>query len=133
VSALVADTHALIWYLDPPGNLSASALAAMRAASASGDLIYVSAITIIEIVYLVEKGRVPATALAALKSALRDPFAAVSVLPVDFEVADAVERIARSAVPDMPDRIIAATALHLRLPLVTKDAAIRSAGITTVW
>jgi predicted nucleic acid-binding protein len=33
----------------------------------------------------------------------------------------------------MPDRIIAATAFHLGLPLVTRDAQIRSANITTIW
>jgi len=36
-------------------------------------------------------------------------------------------------VPDMPDRIIAATAIYLSLPLITKDDAIRSAGIITIW
>jgi predicted nucleic acid-binding protein len=33
----------------------------------------------------------------------------------------------------MPDRIIAATALHLGLPLVTRDARIVASGINTVW
>jgi len=33
----------------------------------------------------------------------------------------------------MPDRIIAATALHLGLPLVTRDQRIAAAGIKTVW
>jgi PIN domain nuclease of toxin-antitoxin system len=32
-----------------------------------------------------------------------------------------------------PDRIIAATALTLNLPLITRDAAIRAAGIETIW
>ena len=33
----------------------------------------------------------------------------------------------------MPDRIIAATALHLGLPLITRDQRIQSAGIKTIW
>jgi PIN domain nuclease of toxin-antitoxin system len=34
----------------------------------------------------------------------------------------------------MPERIIAATALHLSLPLVTADQQIRSAGlVTAIW
>jgi len=36
-------------------------------------------------------------------------------------------------VPDMPDRIIAATALHLDLPLVTRDRAIQAAGLKAIW
>ena len=39
----------------------------------------------------------------------------------------------RDVVPDMPDRIIAATAVHLGLPLITRDERIRSAGIKTIW
>lgn len=37
------------------------------------------------------------------------------------------------AVPDMPDRMIAATALQLGFPLVTTDSAIRASGIPTIW
>ena len=39
----------------------------------------------------------------------------------------------RAQVPDMPDRIIAATALSLGLPLVTRDGRIRDSGIRTIW
>ncbi|PJB74400.1 MAG: PIN domain nuclease, partial [Armatimonadetes bacterium CG_4_9_14_3_um_filter_58_7] len=35
--------------------------------------------------------------------------------------------------PDMPDRIIAATALHLGLSLVTRDSKIQGCGIPTIW
>ena len=41
--------------------------------------------------------------------------------------------VSRDVVPDMPDGIIAATALHLGLPLVTRDQRIQSAGIKTIW
>jgi predicted nucleic acid-binding protein len=33
----------------------------------------------------------------------------------------------------MPDRIIAATALALGLPLVTRDRKIRAADLETIW
>jgi PIN domain nuclease of toxin-antitoxin system len=33
----------------------------------------------------------------------------------------------------MPDRVIAATALFHGVPLVTRDAKIRSCGIATIW
>lgn len=48
-------------------------------------------------------------------------------------VATALRRIPRSVVPDVPDRIIAATALYLGLPLVTRDRRLQSAGIQTIW
>jgi PIN domain nuclease of toxin-antitoxin system len=34
---------------------------------------------------------------------------------------------------DMPDRLIAATALHLDLPLVTRDRRLQGARIKTIW
>jgi predicted nucleic acid-binding protein len=33
----------------------------------------------------------------------------------------------------MPDRIIAATALSLGLPLVTRDGKIRASNVITIW
>jgi len=48
-------------------------------------------------------------------------------------VATALKDIPRNLVPDMPDRIIAATALHLGLPLVTRDRRLQAAGIDTIW
>jgi predicted nucleic acid-binding protein len=36
-------------------------------------------------------------------------------------------------VPDMPDRIIAATAMHLGLPLVMGDRKVQASVIVTIW
>lgn len=36
-------------------------------------------------------------------------------------------------VPDMPDGLIAATALHLQAPLLTRDNQIRLASLQTIW
>ena len=48
-------------------------------------------------------------------------------------MAVAVRQIDRVAVPELPDRIIAATALHLGVPLLTRDERIRVSGVPTVW
>jgi predicted nucleic acid-binding protein len=71
--------------------------------------------------------------LHRLRSALADPKSGLFVASLDVGVADALVNVSREAVPDMPDRIIAATALHLRLPLVTRDRRLQSAGIETIW
>jgi predicted nucleic acid-binding protein len=50
------------------------------------------------------------------------------------DIAQILQQIPRSTVPDMPDRIIAATALHLNLPLVSKDRKIQALqSIQIVW
>jgi PIN domain nuclease of toxin-antitoxin system len=88
---------------------------------------------LIEAVYLVERKRIPAAALQRLRNALTDPSVGFLIAPVDAFVADTLEKIPRSIVPDMPDRIVAATALHLGVPLITRDRRLQSAGIQTVW
>ncbi len=57
----------------------------------------------------------------------------IKIVPVDRRVAQALESVPREAVPDMPDRIIAATARYLRLPLVTSDRRIQRTAIETIW
>ena len=134
MAALVADTHAVLWYIFSDLRLSASAVAAMDAAALEGDPIYVPSICVVEATYLAEKGRIPVTSLERLTSALRSPEAGFRVAPLDLAVAVELRQIPRSSVPDMPDRIIAATALAMGLPLVTRDGKIRSSdGNVTIW
>ena len=133
MSAVLADTHATLWYLSDPSRLSADASAALTAAESGGDFIYFSAISLVEVMYLVEKHRLPPTAWGNLLAVVDDPTRLLRVLPVDVAVARALERIPRDIVPDMPDRIIAATALAHGLPLVTADARIRAAPVPTIW
>ena len=53
--------------------------------------------------------------------------------PLDRAVADALKLVKRSEVPDLPDRIIAATAVALGVPLVSRDAKIRASQVQTIW
>src|SRR3954471_909256 len=116
MAAVVADTHAPVWYLANTPCLSSAAAKAFDEASAAGDPILIPAISLVELTYLVEKGRVPAEARQRLVDALADPDGPYELAPLDGRVAAAVESIDRSVVPDMPDRIIAATALLRRRP-----------------
>lgn len=133
MSAVVSDTHAAVWYIVEPQKLSPNARALFEQTALAGESIYMSAISIVEICYLVEKGRLLPAVLQRLVKALQDANSALMIFPVDFDIALAVKHISRSSVPDMPDRIIAATALHLNLPLVTRDRKIQAAGIQTIW
>jgi predicted nucleic acid-binding protein len=44
-----------------------------------------------------------------------------------------MHRVARTEVPDLPDRIIAATALHLGIPVISRDRKIQQSTLTTIW
>src|SRR6266446_1007312 len=95
---------------------------ALDAATQGGHPIYVPDICLVELLYLVEKNRLPATARERLLEALDDPDRPPRLVPIDRAVVDAVEFVSRDDVPDMPDRIVAATALALHLPLISRDA-----------
>jgi|SRR5437016_4464458 len=131
--SLVLDTHAAIWYLAGSRHLSNAAFKRIERAIAQGQPVYISAISIIEIIYLVERGRVARRSLENLITAIKNPVSGLVIADVDSEISEAVEKVSRQAVPDMPDRIIAATAFHLGLPLVTRDARIQTAGVTSIW
>ena len=134
MSAVVADTHTIIWYLRSPDKLSTEAAIALDGAINSGNPIYISAISIVEIVYLTEKNKIPVAALEQLLQTLSDSDASLVVALLDKSVAQSLAKIPRLTVPEMGDRIIAATALHLSLPLVTKDYKIRALSvIQTIW
>ena len=76
--------------------------------------------------------RIPEEAMQHLNQALDEADSLLQLVPLDRDVARALDRIPGRIVPDMPDRIIAATALRLNAPLVTRDAAIRAAAIATM-
>ena len=133
MSAVVADTHAALWYLLNSQRLSPNAGAVLDAAIQDGDPIYVASVSLVEVVYLVEKGRLPEVALERLNNALADPASGFVTAPLDLAVAQALRRIPRDVVPDMPDRIITATALRLGLPLVTRDPDIQKTDLKTIW
>jgi PIN domain nuclease of toxin-antitoxin system len=55
MSEVVADRHAILWYIFQTSRLSAAAKVAMIAAESTA--IHVSAITLVEVAYLIDKGR----------------------------------------------------------------------------
>lgn len=129
----VVDTHALSWYLIADARLSDAARARLAAGEAGFSRIFVPGIVLVELAYLQERGRVDATAVDRALGIFVDGGAYV-LAPLDAGTVRALGRVPRAAVPDMPDRIIAATALQYGLPLITRDAAIHRSGVVeAVW
>ena len=122
-TAVVADTQVLIWYVIDPDRLTADAVTALEGATAAEEPIYVSAHSLVELVYAVEKATNPLT--EADRQAILDELAPETspfdVVPVTAEIAIHVATVPRTPNADPADRIIVATAEVLGVPLVSSD------------
>jgi PIN domain nuclease of toxin-antitoxin system len=131
---LLLDTHAAIWLFQADPRLSArvaqeiAAITQQPSAQAA-----ISSISLVEIAYLEEKGRVSTGTLQGFLAFIDQPESVVVEVPVNREILSSLLAIPRSSVPDLPDRIIAATALHLGVPLASRDRKIQSSQIRTIW
>ena len=129
----VADTHVAIWYLYDDPKLSRAASDFIDGAVRSGGKIAISSISLIEIVYLVEKNRIPTSALEDLEAALENENHVFKEAPFTKEVVKVMRRVSREEVPDMPDRVVAATALYLGVPVISKDRRIQASSVQSIW
>ena len=129
----VADTHTIIWYLFNDARLSSSARLFIERTFSNGDQIAISSITFVEIVYLVERDRIPVESLTSLATELNAPDSGLLEIPVNLALVRALTNVDALKVADMPDRLIVATALFLAVPLLSRDGKIQLSGITTIW
>ncbi len=131
--AAVADTHTALWHLFDDARLSVAAEALITKAAESRNNIAVSTITLAEIAYLVEKNRLPLDAYVELTKALADPEHVFVEAAFTASIVESMRHVLRADVPDMPDRIIAATAIHFDVPVISRDRHIRALTIRTIW
>lgn len=94
--------------------------------------LHVSIGSFLDLRYLVDSGRLAEQALDDARSIVDGD--AFIVVPLDLRVLDKMATVPREKVPDPFDRIIAATALTLDLPLVSADEDIQGAiGKRVIW
>lgn len=125
---IVLDTHAWLWLVSDPGRLGPAAIEAIDQA----DDIAVCAISCWEIAMLVVKGRI-ALGLPTVEW-LDSSLAGLRMTLVALDPTIATLAATLPMHGDPADRLIVASAMSRNAPLVTKDQAIRSAGLVpTVW
>ncbi len=129
---VVCDTHALIFDALDASQLGAGAAEAIERAADQGDLACAD-ISLWEIAMLLEKGRLqvdaePEEFLDTLMAARH-----LSILPITPAIA-ALSASDTLPFGDPADRLIAATAIAHRAPLVTKDERLTGLpGLPTIW
>lgn len=130
----VTDTHALIWHLQSHTNLSPQVRAIFSQTDLGQAVIMLPSIVLVEMVYLAEKGRIATNLVNLVLQLLQTNSQNYQLAPLDLPTVNNIALIPRTLVPDMPDRIIAATALALNLPLLSQDSAIaQAAQIQLIW
>jgi predicted nucleic acid-binding protein len=117
----------------PRKRLSVTARTTIEEIAAEGNQVAFSSITLAEIVYLSERGRINSTTLDLLLREVESDDALLVEIPFDRNIALTLRQVDRSQIPDLPDRIIAATALYLNVPVISRDRRIQLSSIDTIW
>ena len=126
----LADTVAIIRYLCQHPALGSQAAKILRDADKGKHRVYLSAITLMELLYLSEAKRVQLQIDELI--GLVSISANYKIIPVDSEVILAAAGI--DDVPELHDRVIVGTAKLLDVPIITSDGIIsRSKYVQTIW
>jgi PIN domain nuclease of toxin-antitoxin system len=130
VMPYVTDTHALIWYMTDDPNLSAAARDIFERVDTAQERVFIPCIVFFELLYLVEKNRIGVDfdSVVSMVSSSDN----YDVEPLYLRIIEESRRIPMERVKDPWDRLIAATSMHLGLPLITRDRSLQ-AVIETIW
>ncbi|MEM9274152.1 MAG: type II toxin-antitoxin system VapC family toxin [Cyanobacteria bacterium P01_F01_bin.143] len=129
----IADTHTIIWYLFADSRLSITARNTIEQIANNGNHVGIASISLAEIVYLEEKNRIPENTLKILMSALDQTNSVLEEIPLERNIITTLAKVERAQIPDLPDRIIAATALYFKVPVISRDHKIKLSSIDTIW
>src|SRR5688572_29851016 len=129
----VLDTHALIWYMEGNSRLGNSAKAVMDDPTSN---MVLPIIGLAEAIDTVDKCRTTISSVKILLNRIKRDNR-IQIYPLTMAVLK--QSLSAGAVPEMHDRLIVSTALHLqsignKVSLLTKDnAIIASALVPVVW
>lgn len=125
----VADTMVLIRHFSRSGALGTKAQEVLKGTNRGENIIWVSIISLAEIMYLAEKNRIPLT-LDMMREVLEN-VDNYGIVDLDIEIVMVADTISGL---ELHDRLIVATAKHLEVPMITSDHQITDSGVVDiVW
>lgn len=128
----VVDTQCLIWFLTRDRRLPRPVRRVFDAAKAGNARILAPSICLVECLFLLQRHRIPDVVVKELLMLPEAPSTPMYVVGLDMRVVHAMQAFAPAVVPELSDRVIAATAYALGLPLLTTDASIADSGLVKV-
>lgn len=127
MDSFVTDTQALVKFMMGKKVINNRSHQAFKSADKGEALIIIPAIVLMEVLYLFEKNRINIGLLQT-----EDLFKSQNYQyePLSFEILKTASEI--DDIPELHDRLIAATAKYLDLPLITNDPVIRDSVFVEV-
>jgi predicted nucleic acid-binding protein len=96
--------------------------------------VVIPSIVLVETIFLVQREKLDEEVVKTLLSLTENANDGIYIYPLNKAVVQALSHFGPMAIPELADRIIAATAIHLNLPLLTIDSSIQAAKLVrTVW
>lgn len=129
MSKFVTDTMALVLFLEKR-KMPQGGKGVFQATLGGTNEIWIPAMVLAEVGYLAERGRISISlsdvvSLISSNQNFHLQELSADIVSVAFQIFD---------IPEMHDRLIAATAQFLKIPLLTNDPVIQnSATVQTVW
>jgi PIN domain nuclease of toxin-antitoxin system len=122
------DTHVVVRWVIEPRKLSRDQWRTLEAAAARREIMALSAVSLLEIAALEERGRIRVDVREIFRVLQSE--VTFQILPITFEIAE--ESAALTALRDPADRAIVATALVHGLRLLTSDQRIVDSKLVPV-
>ncbi len=125
----LADTVAIIRHLSGTGKIGKAAKEILKAADRGENIVYISIISLVEIMYLSEGHKIPVDFKTTHNKILKSENYQIIDLDMGIvEVAKGVKDL------ELHDRLIVATAKYLKIPILTCDISIQdSDAIEAIW
>jgi len=125
----LADTVTIIRHFSKLGRIGRKASSILEGVEEGGHHLFLSTISLVEILYLSEKKRIMVNLEESLD--MIQESANYSVVDLTTPIVRFAEKI---KYPEIFDRLIISTAQYLNVPLITSDKAIRKSGVVeTIW
>ncbi len=130
MKSYVIDTHALLWFLTGNKNISEKSRKILIQSQSEDVQILISSIVLAEIVYILNKKKINLNIIELLNIISKS--SSYRVVPFDLPVFKEMLGLPNNL--EMHDRIIAATSLYYKSPLISKDRELHKlSDLKIIW
>lgn len=125
----LADTVAIIRHFANVSKIGKTAKLILQDADSGKNTILISIISIVEILYLSERNKIPLDFEDVRRKLL--PLDNYRIVDLDFDIVETAKTVLGL---ELHDRLIVATSLSLNVPILTNDQIIKDSGqVDVIW